>query len=148
MATDQTAISALERKVEALDHLDAPPLRGWIRAIREAVGMSTTDLAVRLGLTRQAIFAMERSEAEGTIQLDTLRRAATALDCRLVYALVPNDSLSETVDRRARDVARRELGTVLHTMALEDQALSAERSEELLNDLADELKNSRRLWRN
>jgi predicted DNA-binding mobile mystery protein A len=90
---------------------------------------------------------MERSEAGGSIRLDTLRRAAEALDCRLVYALVPNQSLEETVDRRAREVAAEELGRVRNTMALEDQAVDAGDDNWLVDELVDELKKSRRLWR-
>lgn len=109
--------------------------------------MSSADLASRLGTSRQAVLQMERSEADGSIRLDTLRRAAEALDCRLVYALVPNQSLEETVDRRAREVAAEELGRVRNTMALEDQAVDAGDDNWLVDELVDELKKSRRLWR-
>jgi predicted DNA-binding mobile mystery protein A len=69
----------------------------------------------------QTIESIEKSEAAGTIQLNTLRRAAEALDCTLVYALVPNNSLEAVVDARARRIAIRELQRVAHTMRLEAQ---------------------------
>lgn len=72
-------------------------------------------------MTAQGIVSLERSESHGTIQLNTLRRAAEAMDCVLVYALVPRTSLTEMVDRRAREIALRALGRVSHSMALEDQ---------------------------
>jgi predicted DNA-binding mobile mystery protein A len=72
-------------------------------------------------MTAQAVVSLERSEASGRIQLSTLRRAAEAMDCVLVYALVPNTSLNEMVDRRARELAVRALRRVSHSMALEDQ---------------------------
>ena len=124
-----------------------PPVRGWIRAIREALGMSTTDLALRLGTSKQAVSGLERSEQDGSIQLGTLRRAAAAMDCTLVYALVPNDSLEHIVDRRARDVALSHLGRVRQTMLLEDQLDDDDDADgRLLDQLADEIKGSRRLW--
>lgn len=98
-----------------------PPPKGWVRAIREALGMSGVQFSARLGVRPQSVEALEKSEATGTIQLKTLRRAAEALNCTLVYALVPKTSLSETVRERARKIALRDLGRVSHTMRLEAQ---------------------------
>lgn len=78
------------------------PHPGWIRAIRDAIGMTGPQLARRLGITAQGLVSVERSEAQGRIQLNTLRRAAEAMDCVLVYALVPKTSLKAMVDHRAR----------------------------------------------
>ena len=99
-----------------------PPPKGWIRAIRDAIGMTGGQLASRLGVRPQTIDAIEKSEAAGSIQLNTLRRAAEALDCALVYALVPRTSLDSTVNQRARKIAVRDLQRVAHTMKLEAQA--------------------------
>src|ERR1700689_3974500 len=80
----------------------APPVRGWIKAFREALGMSTAQLAKRLGIKQPSLVALEQSEAKGTIELATLRRVAEALDCTLVHALVPNKPLETTFRDRAR----------------------------------------------
>jgi predicted DNA-binding mobile mystery protein A len=109
--------------------------------------MSTADLGARLGTSKQAVSQMEHSEADGSIRLATLRRAAEALNCRLVYALVPNEPLEEVVDRRAHELAVKELGRVEQTMLLEDQAVARGDDDWLVKELADELKSSRRLWR-
>jgi predicted DNA-binding mobile mystery protein A len=98
----------------------APP-KGWVRAIRDALGMTGVQFARRLRISPQSVEALEKSEAGGTIKLNTLRRAAEALDCTLVYALVPNDSLDGAVRTRARAIALRDLGRVAHTMKLEAQ---------------------------
>ena len=90
------------------DRFDPPP-KGWVRAIREALGMTGVQFARRLRVTPQSAEALEKSEANGTIQLKTLRRAAEALDCRLVYALVPNSSLEDNVAARAREWFRERL---------------------------------------
>jgi predicted DNA-binding mobile mystery protein A len=113
----------LDEKLLAMKPVDrfAPPPKGWIRAIRDAIGMTGVQLGKRLGMTAQAIASVERSEANGTIRLNTLRRVAEAMDCVLVYALVPRTSLTQMVDRRAREIAMQALQRVSHSMALEDQ---------------------------
>jgi predicted DNA-binding mobile mystery protein A len=110
--------------------------------------MSSSDLAARLGTTRQAVSQMERSEVDGSIRLETLRRAAEELDCTVVYALVPKSSLEEMVDRRAHQVAAGEAERVRHTMLLEDQLVDDSLDKDrLVDELAEDLKGSRRLWR-
>lgn len=125
----------------------ARPPRGWVRALRDALGMTSAQLADRLGVTQPSVVRLEQSEAADTISLATLRKAAVALDCTLVYALVPNSTLADTVAERARVVAAQRLSEVEHTMLLEaqdlDPAVRAERLEELARDLAYE----RTLWR-
>jgi predicted DNA-binding mobile mystery protein A len=103
----------------------APPVRGWIKAIREALGMSTAQLAKRLRVKQPSVVALEQSEAKGTIELATLRRVAAALDCALVYALVPNKPLEAAVRDRARAFARRRLEPVEQSMLLENQKVTA-----------------------
>jgi len=102
----------------------APPVRGWIKAIRTALGMSTAQLAKRLRVKQPSVVALEQSEAKGTMELATLRRVAAALDCTLVYALVPNKPLEATVRDRARAFARRRLEPVEHSMLLENQKVA------------------------
>jgi predicted DNA-binding mobile mystery protein A len=98
-----------------------PPARGWIKAIREALGMSTAQLAKRMNVRQPSIVGLEASEEKGSIELATLRRAAEALDCTLVYALIPNKPLGTTVRERARAFLRQRRRPVEHTMLLEDQ---------------------------
>lgn len=106
--------------MKPVERFRAPP-KGWVRAIRDALGMSGVQFARRLGVQPPSVAALEVSEESGSIQLKTLRRAAEALDCTLVYALVPNDSLEGVVQARARRIALRDLGRVAHTMKLEAQ---------------------------
>src|SRR5229473_8273716 len=97
------------------------PVRGWIKAIRESLGMTTAQLARRLGIKQPSVVAIEQSETKGSIELATLRRVAEALDCRLVYALVPKTTLELAVRERARAFARRRRAAVEHSMLLENQ---------------------------
>jgi predicted DNA-binding mobile mystery protein A len=125
--------------------LYAPPVRGWIKAIRQALGMSTAQLARRLKIKQPSLVALEQSEAKGTIELATLRRAAAALDCTLVYALVPNKPLEKMVRDRARLFTRNRRRHVEHTMLLEDQPVRAKHSEALLDEVIRET-NPRLFW--
>ena len=122
------------------------PHKGWIRAIRDALGMSSTDLAARLGVSQQRASELERGELHETIKLETLRRAADALDCDLVYALVPRTSLEESVARQARSKASAHLDPIAHHSRLEDQAVSDDDTASQLDDLAARFIDRRGLW--
>src|ERR1700680_2392780 len=122
----------------------ARPPRGWVRAIREALGMSAAALAVRLGTTAGAVTRLEQSEAADRIRLDTLRRAADALGCDLVYLLVPRRPLTAVVRDRARELARWQVAAVEHTMRLENQA--TEQTSALEGQLAERLLARGGLW--
>ena len=105
-----------------------PPRNGWIRAIRDALGMSGRQLGKRLGVSKMRVADMERAETAGATSLKTLRRAAEAMDCVLVYALVPKTTLKETLRKQAHHKARQDTERAAHTMGLEDQALTGEES--------------------
>src|ERR1700682_3908254 len=123
----------------------ASPVRGWIKAIRDSLGMTTAQLAKRLGVKQPSVVALEQSEAKGTIELATLRRMAEALDCTLVYALVPKQPLEGMVRDRARTFARRRLEPVEHSMLLEDQKVTAKDAEARLDEMMRET-NPRLFW--
>ena len=100
------------------------PSKGWIRIIRQALGVSSGDLARRLGTSRQLPLQLEKGEAEDRITLKSLRAVANALDCDLVYALVPRaHSMQELIENRARAEAKMRVLGVEHSMALENQAV-------------------------
>lgn len=143
----QRARQRLDERLLALKPVDRfmPPPKGWLRAIRDALGMTGVQLARRLGVRPQSVETLEKSEANGTIQLNTLRRVAEALDCTLVYALVPNRSLEEAVRERARKIAMHDLGRVAHTMKLEAQESGGDMQVRIDAYIRDELKD-RDLW--
>lgn len=131
--------------------LEPRPATGWARVIREALGMTRDQLARRIGLRGSSVATLERSEAAGTITLESLDRLARGMGCKVVYAIVPADggSLEEIVRRRAVDVAAERLSRVTHTMALEDQAVDRRQQRQQLDrTVASLLAGSRRyLWR-
>lgn len=111
------------KNLRNLTHTD-PPARGWVKAIREALGMTMAQLGDRLGVTAPRVAALESAEVSGSVSLKTLERAAEALDCRLVYVLLPRTPLAEMVAERAEALARRRLDAVRHHMALENQSVN------------------------
>lgn len=133
-----------------------PSPGGWIRAVREALGMSLADLGARMppteskvrartASTAQSAHSAKRSETVGTIQLSTLRRAAAALDCTFVYVLIPNRSLERTMADQAARVLDREAAAAAASAALEAHTaqLAAASRRELINRVID----AGRLWR-
>ena len=154
---DRTSPEALARR-----HLDkalipfrqadtqSRPPKGWVRAIRDALGMTSRQLAARMGLSQSTITAMEQGEAAETVTLKTLRQAAEALDCQLVYVLVPKTTLDDLVRKRARALAQEHLARIHHTMRLENQALSEDELSAELERLTDSFLKGRasRLWEN
>jgi predicted DNA-binding mobile mystery protein A len=138
----------LDERLASLKPVGAhmPPPRGWIRALREALGMSARQLGQRLGVKQQSVMDLEASEAQGTIQINTLMRVAEALDCTLVYALVPRTSLDEMVTARARSVARAQLVRIGHNMDLEAQGLPAAELDAQVDEFAERYVRDRDLW--
>ncbi len=144
------AIRHLDQRFKVLRPLarNPRPSKGWIRAIRNAFGMTSAQLAQRLGVSQPRIIELEKSEASGTVTLNTLQRAAEALGCRLVYALVPDKSLEDTVLERVNQLAQRQLTAVQQTMRLEDQSVKSKKANEDVRRQFTEvlLKHPARLW--
>ncbi len=126
----------------------AIPNGGWIRAIREALGMTNVQLARRTHKAPQTIEDIQKSEANGTIQLNTLRELAEALNCTVVYALVPNKPLTQMLRDRAQEKAQSRLRTISHSMRLEDQGVGPREEARQLEILAQRLLagSPKKLW--
>jgi predicted DNA-binding mobile mystery protein A len=143
------ARAGLDRRFAAtnVEPLTPRPSGGWLRAVRDALGMSQRQLAARLNLTGGAVAKFEESERHENITLRTLSKAAEGLHCRLVYAIVPRTTLKDIVERRARALAETEFGYVATTMALELQEVEDDRLEELINERVRALVAAGDLWR-
>lgn len=133
------ATRQLDDTLRAAKATPAPPSGGWVRTVREVLGMNYSQLGKRLSISRQAVHKLEDDEVRGSASLERIRRAAEALDCRLVYALVPKNSLEETIERQARKQAKKRLERVNISQALEASALDSESFRQQLDDLANEL---------
>lgn len=141
------ARAALERDLRRHRNQPTPaPRSGWIRAIRDALGMSTSELALRVGLSKGRIGQIERGERERSLTLDTLERIAAGLDCRVEYVLVPYRPLDDTVWEQARAKAAAEIAAVDHTMALEGQQPGDESARRRIDEAARRYVDKRGLW--
>lgn len=139
----------LDRRFAAMKGVEmARPPKGWIRAIRDALGINATQLAHRLKVKPQRIAALEKAEVTGVASLQTIREAAEALGCKFVYAVVPETSLDDLVRKQAAKRAEQELRRVHHTMSLENQSLDdcdlADERQRLIDELL--AGSTRRLW--
>jgi predicted DNA-binding mobile mystery protein A len=124
------------------------PVKGWIKAIREAVGMTLEQLGNRMKVSRQQVGSLEQDELKGSVTLATMERIANALGCRFVYALIPETSLQEKVHAQARQKALALLAQTSHSMNLEAQGVLPEELEEQLQRLIDDFLTDKpsRLW--
>ncbi len=146
----QQARRALDKRFISLPlaALQVRPHRGWIKAIREALGMSAAQLGQRMGVSQPRVTALEQAEIADSVTLESLRRAAEALDCVLVYAIVPRTSLEDIVKKRACVKATEIINRVNHTMILENQNLEVSELKEEIDTLAQNMINSnyRHFW--
>ena len=109
---------------QMLPKLQLTPRGGWIAATRNALGMSQSDLARRLGVLPSSVVKLENSERAGTVRIDTLRRAAAAMDCELVLLVVPRQPLQSSVDQQRLKLYNATFNRPATHMKLEDQAVS------------------------
>ncbi len=136
-----SARKKLDKRLNILQNADvlARPPRGWIKAIREALGMTTAQLGKRLGVSQPRVLGIEKAEVAGSITLESLTRAARSLDCRVVYAIVPRKPLESLVEDRARELAKQRLRATSHSMALENQRVDEADEQEHLERLVQKL---------
>lgn len=117
----------------------ARPKGGWIKAIRNALGMTMKQLARRVGVSQPMVSQYERAETEDSITLATLRKVADSLGCDLVYGLVPRKPIGTMIENQARLVAARRVKKVHESMAMEDQSVAREELERQIQDHARDL---------
>jgi predicted DNA-binding mobile mystery protein A len=150
MRSTQLILEQLDRTLRATAASPPPgaPRGGWLKAVRSALGVSTRQLAMRLGVTHSAIVQAEGAEASGSISLGRLRHMADALGCDLRYVLIPRTPLAEQVDAQAERKARERVASLTHTMAIEAQAPDDSFQSQQVATTKDELLRGRRsrLW--
>jgi len=146
--TNRVRRRQLDQSLRNLKHVDMPDY-GYIREVREALEMSTYQLAERMGVRQSTVTGLEESERSKSITLRSLEHAASALGCKVVYALVPDKSLEEAVQDQARLRAQEMSKSLFRTMALEQQATDQIVQDELIEELAADIlrKGKRELWK-
>ncbi len=126
------------------------PKMGWIKTLRVALSMSAEQFANRLGLTRGRVNQLESAEIHDAVTLRTLKEAANALECELVYAIVPKGgSLEDIIKTRAENIAKKQVASVAHTMSLEAQSVDATALKRQQDELAESLMEhlNKKLWK-
>ena len=96
--------------------------------------MTSTQLAKRMKMSQPRVIQMEKNERN--LKISTLEKAAEALGCKLVYALVPQEPIEKMVHERALLKAGQMINKVNLNMALENQQVD---SNVILADIANEL---------
>lgn len=131
----------LDKKIDKFKPvLNTPvPKVGWVKTIREALGMSTYDLADKTDLDQSRISRIESSEAKQEIKLSTLHKMADGLGVKFVYGFVPEADLEAVVRKQALMIAKKRLKRIDHSMKLELQGVSDEEQEKALSDLVDKI---------
>lgn len=143
----------MDRKIQRWTGLrdDAVPRSGWIKAVRGALGLNTRQLAKRVGVDQSNITRLEEREPNGNVTLESLERLAKAMNCRLIYAVVPEHrfaSLDAIVEARARHLAEQLVRRTEHSMRLEKQGSVDTNFELEIQELASQLKSKLdpRIW--
>ena len=135
-------------QLAGMQHVIVPPI-GWIKAIRNGIGMSMEQLGKKLSITKQGVMDIEKREKEGAITIKSMQEIAKAMDTKFVYGFVPNaGSLEKMIETRALEIAKTIVQRTSTTMKLEDQVNSKERIEKAIKERATEIinKTPKILW--
>ncbi len=144
MTQEKILRRSYQRKFDSLKSVETEsPPQGWLRTIRELLGMTAVQFARRIGVSQSRIVAMEKNEPN--LKLSTMKRIADSLNCDFIYALVPREDIDNTLRKQAEKTAQKMLDRVNANMALENQLAE---SHELLVDLTDNLLNGKlsKIW--
>lgn len=126
----------LDKRLETLKPLSTINVeKGWIKVLREALGMSAKELGKKVGIDQSRISRLENAEIENDLKLSSLKKIAEGLNMKFVYAFIPETSLEETVREQAKKIALKRMRKVNHTMRLEQQELSDDQKTKALEDL-------------
>ena len=145
MRNNKLQFQQLNEKIDqltGLQHVIVPPI-GWIKAIRNGIGMTMEQLGKKLSITKQGVMDIEKREKEGAITIKSMQEIAKAMDMKLIYGFVPNEGdLEQMIETRAIEIAKKIVERTSNTMKLEDQANSKERIEKAIKERASEIINN------
>ncbi len=138
----------LDKQLLGLKKHPQIPSGGWIKTLREALGMTTIQLAQRIKVDPSRISRMEQAEIDQNLKLSTMEKLAEGLGMKFVYGFVPKDNLENAVRSQARKLALKRMERLDHTMRLELQNLSKEEKEKAIDDMVDRIliDGDRELW--
>jgi len=147
----QLLVEQLDQKLKPFQKTEnvLVPDKGWINTIRTTLNMTMAQLGTKLGVTKQGVKRIEESEAKGSISINSLKEAGSALDLKLVYGFVPKDgTIDNLINNKAKTLAKKIVLRTNQNMKLEDQGISEEKIKQSIIDLSTEIKREMRksLW--
>jgi predicted DNA-binding mobile mystery protein A len=110
------------------------------------MGMSADQLAKKTNMATSSLYQLERGEEENKVNLQSLKKVAEALNCEVIYALVPREPLNEMIKRQAYTKAKNIVAESTLNMELEDQAVNQVETKQQIKELADKIRESKNLW--
>ena len=117
----------------------------YIRQMRNTLGMTLNKLGEACGVATSTIAQLEQREATGNITIENLKRAAAAMNCDFEYRFVPKTEVSEFVNRKAYEKAKRIVQSVDLHMSLENQKVKGD-MEDKIQRLKKKLINEGKVW--
>jgi len=139
----------LDQRLKILKGFVGLELRqGWVKTIREVLGLSASQLGKKVGIDQSRISRLENAEKAGNLKLSSLQKIAKGLNMKFIYGFVPEDTLESMVRDQARRIALKRLKTLDNTMRLEKQALSEQEKKRALDDMVEKIliDNPKDLW--
>ena len=125
------------------------PKEGWVKEVRNALGMSLEDLGKRLGTIKQRVLAIEKSELEGKVTVESLQKTAEAMGCEFIYFIVPKESLADIIETQAELAARSILSQGDKTMKLEKQGMDSNEQKQAIEDMTKKILSEKinKIWK-
>ena len=147
MSFKSLEISQIDKKLGLFKNFEIPK-EGWIKTIRKSLSMTYNVLARKNSMSPQVIKIFENNEINGSITLNTLKKIAASLNCRLVYAFAPDESFEKMIDDRINMIADTLVGKVSDTMMLESQKPGDDVLKRQRNELVHSLKSDyKKIWK-
>ena len=141
-----STLKVLDKKIKAVKNINSPR-KGWIREMRTSLNMSMQQLGKRMGLSAQGVHALEKREQEGTISMNKLEAAASAMGMELSYMFTPKTSLENFVTETSYKKAEALVKRSQQTMKLENQGVGPTAYEDQIKTVQYYLKeNLSELW--
>lgn len=134
----------LEKKFEQLSDLkklEKPP-EGWIKAICQALWITSSQFAKKLGITQPRVIEMQKNEMN--LKLSTMQKIADAFGFEFIYAFVPKTSIKAIRYNQAEKKAKIILEIMNRDMSLQQRRVL---NKALLKEITEDfLYSKQRIW--
>lgn len=137
-------INSYQKKFDSFKQIvKEKPLQGWIKTLRELLGMTTVQFSKKLKVSQPRLAFMEKNEKN--LKISTMEKIADELNCDFVYALVPREKINDIIYNKAKQKALNIVNKVNYNMSLENQLSE---NNEVLEDVVDDLlsKKITKIW--